>query len=142
MVITKLEDVTTQGFCKTLYSRWALIRGGALIGINTVFQICFTRVSCDMQISQTGYKLSRVALETRMQPDRLRNGMKCACASAHRAFSTPELTGLGLSLHAQKSSGSRLFNVWIKSYGVSKREILHSITVGMGNLAKRNLIFL
>ena len=55
-----------------------------------------------------------------MQPNRLRNGMKCACASAHRAFSTPVLTGLGLSpLHAQKSSGSRLFNVWIKSYGVS-----------------------
>ena len=77
-----------------------------------------------------------------MQLDQLRNSMKYACASAACAFPTPVLTGLGLSLHAQKNSGSRLFNVWIKSYSVSKREILHSITVGMGNLAKRNLIFL
>ena len=99
-------------------------------------------MSCDMQISQTGYKLSRVALGTRMQPNRLRNGMKCACASAHRAFTTPVLTGLGLSpLHAQKSSGSRLFNVWIKSYGVSIERTFAQYCSGDGEFGKKKIDF-
>ena len=60
MLITKREDVTKQGFCKILslvliqffwveagkavgaYSRWALIRGWALIRINTVYVLPVT----------------------------------------------------------------------------------------------------
>ena len=77
-----------------------------------------------------------------MQPNRLRNGMKCACASAHRAFSTPVLTGLGLSpLHAQKSSESRLFNVWIKSYGVSIERNFAQYYSGDGEFGKKKIDF-
>ena len=77
-----------------------------------------------------------------MQPDRLRNGMKCACALAHRAFSTPVLTGLGLSpLHAQKSSGSRLFNVWLKSYGVSIERNFAQYYNGDGEFDKEKIDF-
>ena len=77
-----------------------------------------------------------------MQPNRLRNGMNCARESAHRAFSTPVLTGLGLSpLHAQKSSGSRLFNVWIKSYGVSIERNFAQYYGGDGEFGKKKTDF-
>ena len=54
----------------------------------------------------------------------------------------PVLTGLGLSpLHAQKSSGSRLFNVWIKSYGVSIERNFAQYYSGDGEFGKKKIDF-